>query len=133
MRESRAILEPRAAPDNSVMQRLQLLLVTAAVFALAACGDDYGEPCDLPQSTTVDAYCGSTEDDEGDSTATCVFTNSAQCSSRMCATYIGSTDFCTIECDPDVDTSCPSDSFCQSIPASDIGFCVPVRIQNQVD
>ena len=116
------------------MQRLQFLLLTAALLLFAGCGDDYGEPCSLPESATIEAYCGTTQGEEGGSTtATCVFTNSAQCSSRMCATYIGSSHFCTIECDPDNASSCPSDSFCQSVPASEIGFCVPASIQNEVD
>jgi hypothetical protein len=115
------------------VNRLHLLLLSAGLLVLVGCGDDYGEPCSLPQSATIDAYCGTTEGEEGDSTATCVFTNSAQCSSRMCATYIGSSDFCTIECDPDNESSCPGDSFCQGIPAASIGFCVPISIQNEVD
>ena len=100
---------------------------------LAGCGDDYGEPCSLPSSASFEAFCGSTEGETGDSTATCVFTNSAECSTRMCATYIGSSHFCTIECNPDADSSCPSNSFCQAVPASDIGFCVPARIQDEVE
>jgi hypothetical protein len=115
------------------MQRLYIAVLSAALFALVGCGDDYGEPCQLPGSVSVEAYCGSTVAEEGDSTATCVFTNSAECSSRMCAQYIGSSNYCTIECNSDEPSSCPGTSFCQAVPASDLGFCVPASIQSEVE
>ena len=109
-----------------------LFLCTLAL-ALYGCAEDYGEPCDLPESRVVEAYCEPAVDqEEGATSATCVFTNSSQCSSRMCARYIGSRDFCTQECDAEEEGSCPGGSYCQIVPANDLAFCVPEFILESV-
>lgn len=115
------------------MLRSQYALLLFATAALVACSDDYGQPCDLPNSGTISVFCGH-ESDQGETTssATCLFTNSTQCETRMCARYIGSSDFCTKSCDPDDESSCPVDSFCQTVPATTLAFCVPESIAESV-
>lgn len=108
---------------------LSILLVVGAFSALAAaCSDDYGEACDLPASGNIRAFCDEdATEEEGGTSATCVFTNSAQCDTRMCARYVGSRDFCTMDCDPAEGSGggCPSGSLCATIPSTDLAFCVP--------
>ncbi len=109
-----------------------LALVTALLFG--ACADDYGESCSLPDSAQVQTFCEAAEnDDDGARSATCVFTNSPSCDSRICARYIGSEDFCTIECDPEQAGDCPGDSFCQVVPSRGLAFCVPQEILESIE
>lgn len=105
-----------------------ILLLGTAALLVTACADDYGEPCDLPQSGAIQAFCEPEVGEDGSSSATCVFTNSTQCETRMCATYIGSEGFCTTECTPGEEGTCAAGSICQAIPATDLAFCVPPRI-----
>lgn len=116
------------------MTRSLLPVLALAALPLVGCADDFGEPCELPASGQIQAYCEASETaEDGGTNATCVFTNSADCESRMCARYIGSSDFCTIECDPAVENACPGDAFCQVIPGGGGGFCVPARVLNEID
>lgn len=108
-------------------------LITFCVFAamgllLSACGDDYGESCDMPDTPAFEAACAA--DPEAGLEATCIFTNSAQCSSRICARFEGSTDFCTLDCDADDD--CPSGSVCHLPAGGRTAFCVPPAISESV-
>ncbi len=97
------------------------LVVTGFV---SGCADDYGEACDMPNTVEFEVACASSED--GTNAGTCVFRNSADCSTRICARYQGSSDFCTQECQLDDPSSCPSDSVCYA-PANreSQAICVP--------
>jgi hypothetical protein len=108
------------------MARLFRLTLRAALllvpFALVGCADDYGEACDMPNTPSFNAACASTENNDG----TCTFRNAPECSSRLCARYQGSRDFCTVACDVEVENSCPGDSICYA-PAgrASRAICVP--------
>lgn len=119
----------------TALRSRSVIVLAAALAALliGACEDDYGEPCDLPTSAAVEAYCEPTEDENGATTATCAFTNSTQCETRMCATYIGSRGFCTMDCDPEAADGCPSGSLCLAMPATGVAFCVPENILESVE
>ena len=101
----------------------------ALVALLAtACADDYGESCDLPNTAAINALC----DPNGENNeATCVFRNSAQCSSRMCVRFQGIADFCSEDCSVAAGgEDCPGTSFCYPVPGGgdDEGVCVPESI-----
>jgi hypothetical protein len=102
-----------------------LLPSTLLGLALAACTDDFGEPCDMPNTPEFNALCAS--DPERGTDATCVFSNSAQCSSRVCARFQGSTDFCSDFCT--TDEECPGTAVCYAPPgAPGQAFCVPADV-----
>ncbi len=114
------------------MTRHHVLLTACALLflgLLSACGDDYGESCDMPDTPAFEAACAA--DPEAGLEATCIFTNSAQCSSRICARFEGSTDFCSQECDVDAD-DCPSGSICHLPAGGRTAFCVPPAIVDSV-
>ncbi|MCB9531635.1 MAG: hypothetical protein H6698_08000 [Myxococcales bacterium] len=107
------------------MPRLTLSALAAlAAFALLGCSDDYGETCSLPDSPTIGRFCDSTADGDNGTVATCVFTNSADCSTRMCAQVEGQAAYCTQSCDAASGTGCPADSYCVAIPGQNDGYCV---------
>ncbi len=107
-----------------MLPNLRTTLVAAlAALALLACGDDFGEPCDMPNTPEFNALRNSAPDEGVD--ATCVFRNNAQCSTRICARFQGSADFCSADCD--VDDDCPGDAVCFAPPGDPGGaFCVPL-------
>lgn len=101
---------------------LYFVFFTAAL-ALAGCTDDFGTPCDFPQSPEVQEACGTQVDDLGNaSIATCVDNFNADCNSRICVSFQGSSPFCSDDCTSDGD--CDSDATCQ-IGSSGRGLCVP--------
>ncbi len=120
-----------------MLLRSALIRTLAGGFALAllfgGCADDFGEPCDMPQTADFERLCGAGTIGDATTDATCVFSNNAQCSNRMCARYIGSRDFCTESCDPADPESCPGDAFCETIPSTGTGFCVPQSILESID
>jgi hypothetical protein len=108
---------------------VRILLVAPTVLlasALSGCGDDFGQACDMPNTPQFNALCAA--DPETGSDATCVFTNNPQCSSRTCARFQGSSDFCTELCNPTA-SECPGDAICYAQPGRPSqGFCVPAAI-----
>ena len=97
-----------------------LLAATALLFT--ACGDEeVGDACDLP--TPIADACAS--DATALTSEICLYKHSADCSSRLCATYVGSAGFCTQSCDPELAGSCPSGSICDRPANAESGFCVP--------
>ncbi|MFT4703078.1 MAG: hypothetical protein ACI81R_000767 [Bradymonadia bacterium] len=109
-----------------------LLLVTVFV---AGCEDDFAEPCSMPDTALVEALCDSGTTGDSSTRATCVFRNNAQCSSRVCARYLGSEDFCSASCDVEPDdpqSNCPSGAQCRAA-ADGQGFCVPSDIIESSD
>lgn len=110
----------------TVARFFTLALASLLASTLVACGDDFGQSCDMPNTPQFNALCGG--DSETGSDATCVFTNNPQCSTRACARYQGSSDFCTVLCDPNA-PSCPSNGVCYAQPGRpNDGFCVPLSI-----
>lgn len=102
-----------------------LLSLLLAPLALLACADDFGETCEMPNTPEFSALCDA--DPERGTDATCVFTNSAECSSRVCARFQGSSDFCSLDCA--VDEDCPGSAICYLPPGSPgNGFCVPADV-----
>ncbi len=88
----------------------QVAMVIAACALLAACGDDFGTECTLPDNDVVRDACASSG---GDTNQSCVVENIIQCDSRVCGVFRGSSGFCTKRCDSAEDTtSCPSNAFC---------------------
>lgn len=83
------------------------LLALATLLATTACGDDFGTACTLPDNDTVKLAC---EGDGENSNASCVVENIVECDSRLCASYRGSSSFCTLSCSSDSD--CPGSAFC---------------------
>lgn len=108
------------------MARHSILIAALAALALVACADDFGESCDMPDTPEFNALCS--PDPESGTDATCVFTNSAQCSSRMCARFQGSRDFCTEACTAETADSCPGSAQCFVPPGTTEGFCVPESV-----
>lgn len=101
------------------------LLLAASALLLTACGDEeVGDACDLP--TPIAEACA--DDPTANSSEVCLFERSADCSSRLCATYLGSSGFCTQTCDPASTDSCPSGSVCDKPANAEFGFCVPDAI-----
>lgn len=113
----------------------RLASLTFAVLGLVACNDDFGEPCTMPDTAEFEVLCDNAQNDGSETTSTCVFTNNAQCSTRMCARYLGEGDFCSQPCDlslEDPDADCPGSASCR--PAADgTGFCVPRRVVEVVE
>jgi hypothetical protein len=105
------------------------LVALACSAYLLGCADDYGESCDMPNTALFNAACNSSDGNQG----TCVFRNSPDCSTRICARYQGSTDFCTQECDTADASSCPGDSVCYA-PANRVAdaICIPQSILDEV-
>lgn len=106
------------------MLKAWFLLVSSALL-LTACGDEeVGDACDLP--APIAEACA--DDPTANTSEVCLYKHSADCSSRLCATYVGSEGFCTQSCDPEVASSCPSGSVCDRPANADEGFCVPQSI-----
>lgn len=89
----------------------------------------------MPDTAEFEVLCDDAETDGSETTSTCIFTNNAQCSTRMCARYLGEGDFCSQSCDlelEDPDADCPGSAECRTA-ADGTGFCVPARILESVD
>ena len=103
-----------------------LLMGFLALFA--ACGDDYGTPCDFPQSPEVLEVCATHVDAMGNmSTATCIDDFNPDCETRVCVSFEGRAAFCSLRCDSN--GNCPSDSFCTTSIGATNGVCIPDRFQ----
>jgi hypothetical protein len=102
----------------------------ASCAFIVGCADDFGESCDMPNTALFNAACNSSDGNDG----TCVFRNSPDCSTRVCARYQGSTDFCTQECDPADPGTCPGNSVCYA-PANRAtdAVCIPQDILDQTE
>ena len=89
----------------------------------------------MPDTAEFAALCDNDDSIDSATTSTCVFTNNAQCSTRMCARYLGEGDFCTQACDlalDDPNADCPAAATCR--PAADgTGFCVPNDVIESVE
>jgi len=109
-----------------MLARLLLLAPALLSFVMVGCGDDYGESCSLPASDAIERLCGEVRGDDGTAVQTCVFTNSPECSSRMCAQYAGTSGFCSEPCDPAATDPCGTGSVCLEIPTRADGYCVPL-------
>lgn len=108
---------------------LAVVALAFASVALTGCADDFGQACDMPNTPTFNAYCSA--DPSSGSNATCVFSNNPQCSTRICARYQGSSDFCSQMCDATLEVSeCPGDAVCYTQPGQPAtsGFCIPLEI-----
>jgi hypothetical protein len=100
-------------------------LLVAAALLITACGDEeVGAACDLP--APIAEACA--DDPTALTSEVCLYKHSADCSTRLCATYVGSEGFCTQTCDPDSAGSCPSGSVCDRPASAELGFCVPDAI-----
>ena len=98
------------------------------LFAVLACTDDFGTPCDFPQSPEIQSICSATGDAEDESNATCIDTYNADCSSRICVSYQGGEAFCSERCN--VDADCPPDSICEVPTGTSEGICLPDFVTN---
>lgn len=100
-------------------------LLVASALLLTACGDEeVGDACDLP--APIAEACA--DDPTANTSEVCLYMHSADCSSRLCATYVGSEGFCTQSCDPADAGSCPAGSVCDRPANAEAGFCVPDAI-----
>ncbi|MCB9729487.1 MAG: hypothetical protein H6744_08775 [Deltaproteobacteria bacterium] len=97
------------------MQRILVVAILLAA-ALAACDDPelYGE---CPFSNSIEATC---ESQAGNTKLTCVVAEHPFCLESVCASWQGSSTFCTRACTADSD--CPELSTCQT--SLDLSFCV---------
>lgn len=90
----------------------------------------------MPSTAEFEALCDASVVNDTETSATCLFTNNAQCSTRICARYQGSRDFCSDTCDPSAEdgghAACPGLAECRSA-ADGTGFCVPVDVLESVD
>ena len=82
---------------------LASLLTAAALFA--GCGDNYGDPCNLPRMVEENCASGSS-----DTHINCVMTDNLECGSKICAVYQDSSPYCTLDCAADAD--CPAGNVC---------------------
>ncbi|MGM0574155.1 MAG: hypothetical protein ACQEXJ_00280 [Myxococcota bacterium] len=103
------------------MQRFLLVSAFLAVATLGACADD---PLytDCPLSNSIEAACA----EEGETTNfTCVVEQHPYCNESICASWEGSSAFCTRACQ--ADTECPTGSACRETDGQEgtIKFCVP--------
>ena len=96
-------------------------LLTGALLTLTGCDDNYGDSCSFPQSEELEVAC--TDPGTG-RLATCVYRRSSDCTSSICALYLGSDPFCTESCEEDSD--CPgTGSVCRTLSSgATVGFCV---------
>ena len=99
-----------------------------ALFAVLACTDDFGTPCDFPQSPEVQEICSNGGDQDNESNATCIDTYNADCSSRICVSYQGGDAFCSERCSTDGD--CPPESICEIPTGTSQGICLPDSVIN---
>ena len=97
------------------------LLLIALLLPLAACADDFGQRCSLPDNQAIRSACGS--DPERGLEGTCAFLLSSQCSENVCGVYRASRPFCTQTCSSA--ESCPERAVCVSIAGSSEAMCVP--------
>lgn len=115
---------------------MRILPALLALLALAACSDDFGEPCDMPNTAEFEALCDESIVNDTETSATCLFTNNAQCSTRICARFQGSRDYCSESCDASAadggNSQCPGTAECRTA-ADGTGFCVPVDVLESVD
>ena len=99
--------------------------LVATTLLLTACGDEeVGDACELP--APIAELCA--DDSTALTSEVCLYERSADCSTRLCATYVGSEGFCTQTCNPDAAGSCPSGSVCDRPASAELGFCVPDAI-----
>lgn len=109
------------------MRRLLLLLSLGAAFVFAACDDDYGSSCELPNTGSIREVCSVNE--ETGLEGTCLFRLSSQCSSNLCGVFRGSSGFCTTDCSNNDD--CPGQDICITISGTDTRMCVPQSVYNR--
>lgn len=109
------------------MRRILPLICLASSLFFAACGDDYGTACELPNTGSIREICS--VDEETGLEGTCVFKLSSHCSSNMCGVYRGSEGFCTIACESS--DECPGTDHCITISGTDIHMCVPAEVYNR--
>jgi hypothetical protein len=110
-----------ASPKTLAQRLVVASMLLAAASGLVSCADEeVGDACSLPSE--IAEQCAS--DDRAQSREICVFELSSDCSSQLCARYLGSEDFCTENCAPGSD-SCGGDAVCVVAPGSAAGFCVP--------
>jgi hypothetical protein len=113
-----------------IFNALSATLLCAALPLLSGCGDDFGQACEMPDTPEFEALCSVAPDCSADAEClpTCVFANAPECSTRTCARYQGSRDFCTEACTPGSTNECPTDAVCYTTPGADEGFCVPLAV-----
>ena len=103
-------------------------VLCAFVIVLGACSDDFGTPCNFHSSSEIEEYCGSTTTEAGNpSTSTCVDPINADCESRVCVIYQGSSAFCSKHCAED--GNCPGGSRCEHPLGATEGICIPNRYE----
>jgi hypothetical protein len=98
------------------MHRILVVTLVMLATALSACDEPklYGE---CPFSKSIDATCESTATN---TSITCVVAEHPFCLENVCASWRGSSTFCTRACT--VDADCPELSTCQT--SLDLSFCV---------
>lgn len=113
-----------------ILNTLSLAALCASLPFLASCGDDFGEACQMPETPEFEALCSPDPDCSADAEClpTCVFANAPECSTRTCARFQGSRDFCTETCTPGSTAECPSSAVCYTTPGASEGFCVPLDL-----
>ena len=83
------------------------LALGGLVGNLGGCSNDFGQPCDLPQTEEFRRACQSAPPEEGEvnenqvvreTKASCAVKNFAGCATRVCLVYRGSDSFCSEPC-----------------------------------
>lgn len=94
-----------------------------AVLGLLGCSNDFGQPCELPQTEEFRRACETVAPDPNaeerdtevisESKASCAVKNFAGCATRVCLVYRGSEPFCSEPCTTKSD--CEGSAECRPI------------------
>ncbi len=102
-----------------------LAVASASAVWAAGCSNDFGQPCELPQTEEFRQACSTTATEaEGESSgsgteiemeskASCAVKNFAGCATRVCLVYRGSDPFCSEPCVTKAD--CEGSAECRPI------------------
>lgn len=102
---------------------LNIVFLLLGAGLLVGCSEDFGTACDFPQAPEINEACSTRLDDQQNpSVTTCIDTFNADCSSRLCVSFQGSSAFCSESCSSEGD--CPSQATCQT-SSDGVGVCVP--------
>lgn len=116
------------------------VLCVLAMVSVGCQPEPYGS-CSLPRSEVLDQACkaqpttGEGQQANTESTRNCVVDFVFECESRLCASYAGSSPFCTERCkdsngdgkvDQLDDASCPDGGACvEFVPGTEDFYCIP--------
>jgi len=103
------------------------LALSVLVLVVAGCDPEpYGD-CALPRSEAIQEFClGSGPNADVQTQSNCVVDFVFQCEEQLCATYNGSSPFCTAECNTPCSTDeCPDNGTCvEFAPGTGRFYCV---------